>query len=125
MSYGLLLSDCICKAMVFFSVLSVQARITDRLTPGLARNLEEKLPGHKQVLFSWANCSDSQLRVFIMSVNALLAVLLWFRSLRPIGLYMSFGLCFVGLYSDLQLKESAIPHTVLFVLVTSALWFGE
>lgn len=125
MAYGPLISEVICKGLVFFNVVSIQARLTSRLTPAFARNLEEKLPEHKRVLFSWAGVSDTGLRAFFVSLNVLLSVLLWVPSLRTIGLWIGFSLCFLGLYSDLQLKESFIPHTALFVLCSTALWLAE
>jgi hypothetical protein len=125
MSYGPLISEVICKGMVFFNVVSIQARLTSRFTPAFSRNLEEKLPEHKRVLFSWAGVSDSGLRAFFVGLNVLLAVLLWVPSFRTLGLWIGFGLCFLGLYSDLQLKESFIPHTTLFLLCSGALWLAE
>lgn len=125
MSYGPLISDVACKVLVFFNVLSIQARLTDRLTPAFSKNLAEKLPQHKEILFSWTNVSTSGFKAFVMSLNILLSVLLWVPSLRTYGLWTGFGLCFLGLYSDLQLKESFIPHTVLFTLCSSGLYFKE
>lgn len=123
MSYGPLISEVICDGMVFFNVVSIQARLTSRFTPGFSRNLAEKLPKHKRVLFSWVDVSDSGLKAFFVGLNVLLAVLLWYPSLRTLGLWTGFGLCFLGLYSDLQLKESFIPHTTLFLLCSAGLWF--
>ena len=125
MRYGPLISEAICKGLVFFNVVSIQARLTSRFTPAFSKNLAEKLPEHKRVLFSWANVSDGQLKAFFVSLNVLLSVLLWVPGLRTLGLWVGFGLCFLGLYSDLQLNESFIPHTTLFILCSSALYFGE
>jgi hypothetical protein len=125
MGYGPLIADVICKGLVFFNVVSIQARMTDRFTPAFSKNLAEKLPEHKEVLFkSWIDVSDSQLKAFFVSLNVLLAVLLWVPAYRKAGLAIGFGLCFLGLYSDLQLNESFIPHTTLFFLCGGALYLA-
>lgn len=125
MSSGPLISEYISKGIVFFNLLAAQAHMTARFTPAFSRNLADKLPQHKRVLFWWAGVSDSGLRVFFIGLNVLLSVLLWNPSSRRLGLWIGFSFCFVGLYSDLQLKESFIPHTTLFILCSSALWLQE
>lgn len=124
MSYGYI-SEWICKGLVFFNVISIQARLTEWLTPAFAQNLEEKLGEHKGILFTWAGVSDNELRAFFVALNVLLSVLLWVPPLRTMGLWIGFGLCFLGLYSDLQLKESFIPHTTLFLLCSAGIYFME
>ncbi|KAB5550769.1 hypothetical protein GE09DRAFT_1222596 [Coniochaeta sp. 2T2.1] len=116
------ISDILSVVLIAFNVISIQAHLTDRFTPGFSRNLAEKLPQHNRVLFSWAGVSDSTLRGFFVSLNILLAVLLSVPSLRILGLKIGFGLLCVGFYSDMKLRESPIPHLTLFVLAGGALW---
>jgi hypothetical protein len=125
MSYGPLLRDCVCKALVFFNIVAAQARLTSRFTPGFSKNLEEKLPDHKRVLFSWLNPSDSGLKAFLVGLSCFLAVVLWVPSFRTVGLPLAFCLSFVGLYSDLKLNESFLPHTIICVSIGAALYVGE
>ena len=123
MPSGPVISDWICKSLVFFLAIAMQARLTTKLTPGFSKNLEERLPDHNRVLFSWwLNPSDQQLKAFMLGVSAFLSVVLWVPSLRGIGLPMGVVLSITGLYSDLQLKESFIPHTALLLMCCAALY---
>jgi len=124
-SYGPLVSEVICQGLVYFNIVSIQARFTERLTPAFSRNLEEKLSEHNRVLFTWAGPSNTQLRAFFVFLSVTLSIMFWFKSLRTLGLSIGIVLCFIGLYSDLQLKESFVPHTTLFLLCCGALWLKE
>lgn len=125
MSWGPFISDCICKTLVFFNVLVIQARLTSRLTPSFSKNLDTMLPGHKRVLFWWLNPSDSGLNAFLVLVSALLSVVLWVQSLRTIGLPIGCFLALVALYSDTQLGESFVPHSALLLMCCSAMYLGQ
>lgn len=117
-------ADILSVVLIGFNLLSIQAHLTSRFTPGFSRNLAEKLPEHNRVLFWWAGVSDSTLRAFFISINTVLAGMLLVPSLRTLGLKIGFGLCCVGFYSDMRLRESPIPHLTLFALVGGALWLS-
>jgi hypothetical protein len=121
---SLRVTDVLSWVLIGFNVVSMQAHLTDRFTPGFSRNLAEKLPQHNRVLFKWAGVSDSTLRGFFFCINATLATLLLIPSLRTLGLRIGFGLLCVGFYSDLRLGESPIPHLTLFTLVGLTMWLG-
>lgn len=118
------ISGIISMVLVGFNLLCIQAHLTPRFTPGFSRNLAEKLPQHNRVLFRWAGLSDSSLRAFFIGLNALLAVLLAVPGLRTLGLKVAVGGGFVGLYSDMKLGESPIPHLILFGFIGVALWLA-
>lgn len=114
-------SDILSYLLLGFNILSFQAHLTSRFTPGFSRNLAEKLPQHNRVLFRWAGVSDSVLRALFCSLNILDVCLLRSPASRPLGLKVALaGLC-VGFYSDLKLGESPVPHLLLFALVGVAL----
>jgi hypothetical protein len=125
MAYGPLISNLFSKVLVFANLAVMQAHLTSRFTPAFSRNLQEKLPEHNRVLFSWWGPTDPVLRVFIVGVNLFLSLLLLVPSSRTVGLWAAFALSFVGLYSDLKLKESFVPHTTLFLLSSGALYLAE
>lgn len=110
--------------MVGFNVLSIQAHLTSRFTPGFSKNLAEKLPQHNRVLFGWLHVTETSLRALFVSINLLLSVMLLTPSLRILGMKIGFGLCCVGFYSDMKLGESPIPHLTLFTLASVGLWLG-
>lgn len=116
------ISDILCLAVASFNVLSIQAHLTSRFTPGFSKNLAEKLPQHNRAVFWWLGFSDSALRWVFIMFNTLLTVLLWVPSLREQGLKTAVALLCVGFYSDMKLGESPIPHLLLISLVGGALW---
>ncbi|KAJ5656203.1 hypothetical protein N7507_008153 [Penicillium longicatenatum] len=63
---SLRVTDVLSWVLIGFNVVSMQAHLTDRFTPGFSRNLAEKLPQHNRVLFKWAGISDSTLRGFFL-----------------------------------------------------------
>ncbi|KAI0452049.1 hypothetical protein F5B21DRAFT_484947, partial [Xylaria acuta] len=116
------ISDIICLAVAGFNVLSIQAHLTSKFTPGFSKNLAEKLPQHNKAVFWWLGIPDFVLRYVFITFNTLLTVMLGVPSLRAQGLKTAAGLLCVGFYSDMKLGESPIPHLLLISLVGGALW---
>jgi len=112
----------ICLFVAGFNILCIQAHLTDRFTPAFSKDLAEKLPLHKRTLFWWGGFSDSQLRAFFISVNALLGYVMLVPSWREQGIKICAGFLFLDVYCDMRLGEKPIPQTALYGLLGLA-WY--
>ncbi|KAL7929277.1 hypothetical protein V8C35DRAFT_315972 [Trichoderma chlorosporum] len=115
-------SDYICLFVAGFNAMCIQAHLTNRFTPAFSKDLEEKLPLHKQTLFWWAGVSDTKLRLFFCSVNALLTYLMFFPSLRTQGIKTTAGFLALDVYCDMRIGEKPFPQMVLYGLLGLA-WY--
>ncbi|KAL3475763.1 hypothetical protein BJX99DRAFT_259020 [Aspergillus californicus] len=116
------ISNILALTVLTSTTLCIQAHLTPRFTPALSRKLAEKLPQHNRAVFWWLGISDNALRYVFVSFNLLVSVLLALPSLRGLGMMASLGLLGVGLYSDVRLGESPVPHLGLIGVVCVAVF---